>query len=47
MTFADLVFTGGAVFTATGSEPTHGSVAVTDGRIVAVGSDASSDAVVN
>ncbi|EPR75889.1 putative metal-dependent glycoprotease [Leifsonia rubra CMS 76R] len=47
MNFADLVFTGGAIFTATGGEPTPGSVAVRDGRIVAVSAGAaapSSDA---
>ncbi|MGJ8721087.1 MAG: amidohydrolase [Salinibacterium amurskyense] len=46
MTFADLVFTGGAVFTATGSEPMLGSVAVADGRIVAVSRDAAGYAAV-
>lgn len=46
MTFADLVFTGGAVFTATGSEPTAGSVAVTAGRIVAVSTATTDDAAV-
>ncbi|MGV8852005.1 MAG: amidohydrolase [Rhodoglobus sp.] len=46
MKFADLVFTGGPVFTATGDEPTPGSVAVTDGRIVAVASDPAGEAAV-
>jgi len=45
MSFADLVFTGGAIFTATGSEPRPGSVAVAAGRIVAVTTDPSDDAV--
>ncbi|EAR26264.1 Amidohydrolase-like protein [marine actinobacterium PHSC20C1] len=46
MTTVDLVFTGGAVFTATGSEPTVGSVAVSAGRIVAVSTDPSSESAV-
>ncbi len=37
---ADLVFTGGSVFTADPSRPRAEAVAVRDGRIVAVGSDA-------
>lgn len=36
MTFADLVFLNGDIFTATGSEPFFGSVMVRDGRILAV-----------
>ncbi|WP_166868505.1 amidohydrolase [Salinibacterium sp. ZJ70] len=39
MTYADLVFTGGSVFTATTVRSLTHSVAVTDGRIVAVGHD--------
>src|SRR5690606_10678667 len=40
MTHADLVFTGGPVFTATTVRSRTDAVAVRDGRIVALGSDA-------